>query len=329
MNRILKGLFCGVILLTSAVSLAEEKPVKIRWVLAHEPARVFRRAAQHFADTVAQKSGNRVQVEILEANSINKNSVITPAGAFKMLQAGELEMSQTYTTSLGQYNKDMWVVDLPFLFRNHEHAAKVLDGQIGQRIVAGLETSGVKGLGFTYSGGYRVIPSKSAPLTKVDDFKGKKIRVTKDSPIAASYMKELGAVPMQVDAENFKGKLDAFETTYARLDSVKNNDAKFINETEHSLFLTTIIINKKFFESLPADLQKIVSESAKETAALERADSIKDNLENKEKYKAQGIQIVDMPADQVEKMKQKASGVYKQYEGFFAPGLVADIQNTK
>jgi TRAP-type transport system periplasmic protein len=308
---------------------AEEPTYKMRWVLAHEPARVFQRAAQHFADSLAKKSGGKVQLTIVDAKQLKKDTVISPAMAYEMVKSGEIEMSQTYTTSLGQYNKDMWIVDLPFLFRDHNHAAKVLDGPLGGQIVAGLEKTGVKGLGFTYSGGYRIIPSKDKPIASIADFKGMKIRVTKDSPVAAAYLQELGAVPMQVDSENYKSGLDAFETTYARLENVKDDHSKYINETEHSLFLTTILINKQYFEKLPADIQKMVTEAAHDAAKMEREDSIQDGLLSKEKYKKEGFQIVQISSEEKAKMKEKAKKVYQKYDKFFDSHLIADIQSTK
>ena len=86
-------------------------------------------------------------------------------------------MSQMYTTTLGEFNKDLFVLDMPFLFRSHEHAAQVLEGQIGQSLMAGLaKSSNIQGLAFTYSGGYRMIAATKA-LKTVDDFKDVRIRI--------------------------------------------------------------------------------------------------------------------------------------------------------
>jgi TRAP-type C4-dicarboxylate transport system substrate-binding protein len=297
---------------------------------AHEPARVFERAAKHFASSVNKRSNGRINVTIVDASTVSKTGVVSAYKAFQMVQRGELEMSQTYTTSLGKYENKLWVVDLPFLFRDHNHAANVLDGKLGQTILAGLDTKGIKGLGFTYSGGYRIIPSKEKPISSVEDFKDLKIRVSQDSPVAYSYLKELGAKPIQVSDINTSSKgIDGFETTYARLENIPEDDSKFINETEHSLFLTTIIINKKFFDRLPSDLQKIVKDSVLDSAKLERADSIQDGLATKEKYKKDGLQFTSMSSEEKAKMKSASENVYKKYEALFGKQLIADIQNTK
>lgn len=315
--------------LSATAVYASEPQHKLRWVLAHEPARVFERAAKHFAQTVQTKSDGKIQVEIIYGESLNNGQPLSADRAFHMVQKGQLEMSQTYTTALGKYNKDLWILDLPFLFRDHGHAAKVLDGEIGHQILAGLEAKGVKGLGFTYSGGFRIIPTKDKELTAMSDFKGQKIRVVSDSPIAFAYLKELGAKPIQTEDQGaYKKGLDGYETTYARLENVKENESKFINETEHSLFLTTILINKDFYNRLSPDLQKILNESAKEAARLERQDSIQDGLTAKEKYQAVGLKVVHLSAPEKEKMKKVAEKIYKKYDSFFSKGMISKIQQV-
>lgn len=310
-------------------AIAAEQITEIKWVLAHEPARVFRRAAEHFAKSLEGDTKHKIKVTIVEATSTGQNSAISPEMAIQMVKSGEIQMSQTYTTLLGTMNKEMWVLDLPYLFRSHEHAASVLDGAIGKKILAGLETSGLKGLGFTYSGGFRIIPSKDSPLLKAEDFVGKKIRVIKESPIAAAFMKELGAIPLQVENEEYASGIDAFETTYARLGNIKNDHSKFINQTEHSLFLTAIIINKDFFEKLPQDMQQSIAKAALEASVLERKDSIEDNLISKKKYLQAGIKITEMPLVEKQKMQVAGKKVTAQYADFFQSGLIADIQKAK
>jgi len=251
--------------------------------------------------------------------------------AFELVQKGELQMSQTYTTYLGNYDKQMWILDLPFLFKNHDHASKVLDGKIGKKILAGLSAADVQGLAFTYSGGYRIIPSQSKPLNTAADFEGQKIAVTADSPVAQSYLKELKAEPVPVsDATLSDGKMgDAFETTYARLSDKKHTQMKYLNETEHTLFLTSILINKKFFDSLPKKYQKLVSETALEVARFERAESLKDNEKTKERFINEfDLKLVNMKPQEVEKMKKAAQPVYEKFSKILDAQIIAEIKNS-
>lgn len=319
--------------LFSVSVFAAEAKYKVKWILAHEPARVFLKAANEFSKKIEEKSKGQITVEVVnpENTQDEKYKNIDVKSAFELVQSGELQMSQTYTTYLGNYDKQMWILDLPFLFKNHEHASTVLDGKIGKKILAGLSVAKVEGLAFTYSGGYRIIPSQTKALNTASSFKGEKIAVTADSPVAQSYLKELQAEPIPVaDATLSDGKMgDAFETTYARLSDKKHTQMKYLNETEHSLFLTSILINKKFYESLPKKYQKLISETAIEVAKFEREESLRDNEKTKEKFINQfDLKLVTMNAEETEKMKKASLPVYEKFSKILDSQIIADIQNV-
>jgi TRAP-type C4-dicarboxylate transport system substrate-binding protein len=311
-----------------SIELSTQK-YKLKWILAHEPARVFEKAAKEFASRISEKTNGRVVVEIVDAKNY-KSQHLSTGEAFKLVQSGELQMSQTYTTFLGSFNKKMWILDLPFLFKNHEHASAVLDGKIGSDILAGLGSAGVSGLAFTYSGGYRIIPTSKVAIRKIEDFKGLSIGVAKDSPVAQAYLKQLGANPVSVqDVALDDANGDGFETTYARFSNVQTSKMKYLNETEHTLFLTGIVINKKFLESLPKDIQKSIVETAKEVAKFERTESIADNLNSKNELVSKfKMEVVHLPTAEVDKMKDVSKKVYELYSKVLDKKLISAIQNT-
>ncbi len=303
------------------ISNASAETYKIRWVLAHEPTRVFERAANEFAKVVAEKSKGKMAVEIVKSD--DKNKAFSPTEAFSLVQSGKVEMGQNYTSALGKHNKLLWTLDLPFLFRDHDHAAKVLDGEIGQKLLAGLEKASVKGLAFTYSGGYRIIPSSDKAIKSVADFKGLKVGVAEFSPIARTYIKALGGKTVNLNTNDFS----TFETTFARLEGLPDQPATYINETFHSLFLTTVIVNKNFFDKLPAEFQQILTESARELAAKERKDSLADGELVKQKYiKEKGSKIVSLDPAELDKMRKIAKGIYPQFYKYLDRKIIADIE---
>ena len=117
----------------------------IRWVLAHEPLDIFLRAAEKFAQQVSLASNGELEVEILGlkeyAAKYNNGVAVTYPELVEYLNTGKLEISQMYTHCLGLYAKDMKALDLPFLFNDDDHAARVLDGRIGQNILRGLQVN--------------------------------------------------------------------------------------------------------------------------------------------------------------------------------------------
>ena len=324
----------GLMSLASYAGTKTDDVYKIRWVLAHEPIGLFTEAAQVFKKEVYEKTHVNIALEILTLPEYevkyNGGKKIKQKGYLKRIQQGKIEMSQTYTTTLGQVSQSMFALDLPFLFRDHAHAQKVLEGKIGDKLLADLSHANLRGLAFTYSGGYRIVPGTKA-ITKLEDFKGLKVR-TSNSPVAMETFKLLGAkaVPMSLDGvdDSFKtGAINEAESTYARyfpLGQYKN--ASIVNETQHSLFLTSIIVNEKVWNSLPQEYQKIMKEAAFNAARIERDHSIAAAEETKKKCIENGIKIVSLDKKEEARLKAALQPVYTKYGPVFGKELISSIQ---
>lgn len=314
-----------------------EPKYKIRWLLAHEPVDLFREAANKFKNEVEKNSNGEAQVEIqvLSQYSTEGYEGLPPNSIVQKVQSGDIEMTQTFTTTLGNWNKDLWALDMPYLFRNHDHATNVLDGKIGQVLLDGLKPHKMKGLAFTYSGGFRVIPTNAKEIHKLEDFKGQKIRVA-GSPVAISTFQTLGAIPVPGPLESSirlakTGEIDGAETTFPRYYSLgQDKVSRVMNETEHSLFLTSIVINDSYFVKLPKKLQAIVMSAAKSAAKDERKISVEDGAKVKEQCIKEGIKVVKMNDRELDRVKVALEPIYSKFQNYFpTPNLVTDIQNTK
>lgn len=311
--------------------------LKIRWVLAHEPIDLFLRAAHRFSQEMMAKTNGQIHIEVMTISQYearySPNKKVTKHDLLDLMEAGEIEMSQMYTTTLGKFNKDMFALDMPFLFRNHDHAANVLEGQIGQSLMNGLaEKSNIQGLAFTYSGGYRMIAA-TKPINTVADLKGLKVRIAK-SPVAEDSFLAVGAVPVPMELEEINSAIgadliDGGESTYPRFYSMKQNEvSSYINDTQHSLFLTSILVAKKFWNKLDPQMQKLMSDAAVVAAHIERKESVDDVKVIQDKCKQDGISVVTLNADEQAKFKTATEGVYTKYENFFTTGLIQKIKQT-
>jgi tripartite ATP-independent transporter DctP family solute receptor len=308
----------------------------IRWVLAHEPVRLFIRAAKKFSQEIQARTNGAIQVEVLTLGEYQKKYAkgekLTPMDVVRLIRQGRIEMSQTYTTSLGNIDRDMYVLDLPFLFKSYAQARHVLEGKIGTQLLASLDRKNVKGLAFTYSGGYRVIPSDKA-ITSLAQFKGMKIR-TSGSPVAQDTFLAVGAKPIPMSLDDVanaakQGKIQAAESTPSRYYDLKQNlYSKVLNDTQHSLFLTSIIMSNKFWSTLSAKEQKAVHEAAVVSARLERKESIADAAVMKQDCRRDGIPVVAMPAKMKRNFKAAVRTVYKKYKNYFSKDYVAQIEKT-
>lgn len=307
----------------------------VKWVLAHEPIELFIRAARVFANEVNKRAPNQLDIEVMTmseySEKYNNGVLVNKHELVDLLDQGRIEMSQTYTITLGKISKDFYALDLPFLFKDHDHATRVFEGEIGSALLNSLqEKRKVKGLAFTYSGGFRIIPGNET-ICKIEDLRGVRVR-TSHSPVAIETFKTLGAdvVPMELEelSDNLgEGNVAVGESTYPRVYALGHDKvSKVVNHTEHSLFLTSILIGSDFWNSLSEELQNIISESAKVAARYERSISIDDVIKTQERCEKDGIQVVKMSKEEQARFAEATKVIYNKFEDYFTPGLVEKIQ---
>jgi TRAP-type C4-dicarboxylate transport system substrate-binding protein len=308
---------------------------QVKWVLAHEPIELFLRAAKVFAAEVETRAAGALSIEIMTMNEYaekyNSGIVVDKHSLVDLLDAGLIEMSQTYTITLGKINKDFFALDLPFLFKDHDHASRVFEGAVGTQLLDSLQQSRkIKGLAFTYSGGFRIIPGNET-VSRIEDLRNVKVR-TSFSPVAIETFKTLGAdvVPMELEelTDNLGNANVAIgESTYPRIYALNQASvSKVINHTEHSLFLTSILIGTDFWNTLSPELQLVVSESAKVAAAYERLISIEDVAQVQARAEADGIEVIRMSKEEQTRFADATQVVYEKFADYFTPGLVSNIQ---
>ena len=308
---------------------------QIKWVLAHEPIDLFLRAAKVFTEQVNVRTPETLEIEVMTlgeyAEKYNNGIKIDKHSLIDLLDNDSIQMSQTYTITLGKINKDFYALDLPFLFKDHDHASRVFEGNIGSELLSSLESSkNIKGLAFTYSGGFRIMPGNE-PVSKIEDLRGMRMR-TSFSPVAIETFKTLGAdvVPMELEelSDNLGSEnVTVGESTYPRVYALGHDKvSKVINHTEHSLFLTSILISTNFWNSLTPELQTVISESAKEAARYERNLSIEDIRSVQSRAKSDGIEIVEMSYEEKLRFEEATKVVYSKFDNYFTSGLVQKIQ---
>ena len=254
----------------------------LKWVIAHQPVYLFQRVAEDFRNIVNSKSKNvKIDIEILTAEEFNdKYKPQEPAhrhNLWKFLQDNTVQIAQMQTTSLArQANPEMHVLDMPYLFRDHDHAAEILEGKIGQQLLNQFDASSkIKGLAYTYSGGFRLMPLTGS-VTTLGEIAGEKIR-SGMSPIAQDTVRAFGfdPVPTEIDEVSdavVSGQARGAEHVAQRLlPDQCDSWIDTIIDTQHSLFLTSIVVNVDWWNSLDNETREIFSSAAFEAARNERA----------------------------------------------------------
>ena len=314
------------------------KPIHIKWVLAHEPIDIFIRAAEKFKEVVEAKAPGQFEIEVLTlseyTDKYNHSEKITKHNLLDIMDSGAIEMSQMYTYVLSKFNNDLDALDMPFLFRDHEHAAKVFEGPIGESLLAGYgEKSNIQGMAFTYSGGFINMPVNKK-ITSLSEMAGVNVRVS-NSPVASATWAALGANPVVMDVERVadgirEGTIDAGESSWPRIYACQQNEvAESILEPNHRLLLTNIIINKDFLAGLTVEQQQVMKQAALEAGRFERAVAVAEVEPTKVRCKQDGIPVVRLSADDEQLFRNKSEQVYVQFADAFTPGLVESIRTLQ
>jgi len=311
--------------------------ITLKWLIAHTPAYLFLRVAEDFQQLVNIKSKDvQINIEILTAKEFNSKyqpaEPADPHNLWKFLQNNTVQIAQMQTTSLArQANKEMYVLDLPYLFNDHDHAAEILEGKVGQKLLNNFDDSSkLKGLAYTYSGGFRLMPLKGT-VTTLGELAGQNMRSGLSS-IAQDTVKSFGMVPVPSEIDqvsNVIGSGLAVGAEHVAQRLLPDQCDAWINtiiDTQHSLFLTSIVVNVDWWNSLDAGIQQIFSEAALEAARNERALSLKDSESSLKKLQDNGVNIVSLTPEEMLDLRQQTETVYEKYHDFFEPGLVDSIR---
>lgn len=213
---------------------------------------------------VAERTGGRHQIRVFHSRQLGEE-VETIAQA----RAGVLDLNRTNVAPISAMVPVLNVLQMPFLFRSADHLHKVLDGPIGQEILASLEPHGFVGLTF-YDSGARSIYNSVRPIRTLADVKDMRIRV-QQSELMVDMIKALGAVPIefsygQVGTALATKLIDAAENNWPSY--VTTNHFKFATNytlTEHSMSPEVLVISQKAWQSLSAEDKKIFRDAARES----------------------------------------------------------------
>ena len=162
-------------------SWAQEKPVSLKLGHAVAPVHPYHRGAVKFSEVVAQRTGGKVKVEVYPSTQLGNERDMVEG-----LQLGTIDLVVTSTGPVGGFVPKMFVVDLPFLFRDRDHAYRVLDGPIGRDLLSALSSKSIRGLAF-WENGFRQITNNLRPIEKPADLKGIKIRTMENKVHLAAF----------------------------------------------------------------------------------------------------------------------------------------------
>src|SRR6478735_878685 len=297
MKRVfLKTIVAAVAL--SALGFAQAQTRTIKFANQNAKGHPIVLGMEKFAELVGQKSGGKMKVQVFPGGALGSDQANMSA-----LQGGTLEMASMNSGIFASVVKDFAIYDFPFLFANPKEADAVVDGPFGKGLHAKLEEKGMVGLAY-YELGFRHITNSKRAIAKVEDIAGLKLRVI-PNPINVDWVKALGANPTplpfpELYAALEQGAVDGQENPVATIKGAKLFEVqKYMTLTNHQYNPQSVVISKKFWDSLPSGDRKILQDAANESAGYQREQSRSAASTILEDLKKNGMQVTELSAAEV------------------------------
>ena len=312
-------------LLAAAGAVSAQQPIVIKFshVVAVDTPKG--KGAEYFKKLAEERTKGRVKVEVYPNSSLFKDGEEMEA-----LQLGSVQMLAPSLAKFGPLGvREFEVFDLPYIFDDFADLHKVTAGPVGAALFKKLESKGIVGLAY-WDNGFKVM-SANKPIRVPADYKGLKMRI-QSSKVLGDEMKALGSIPqVMAFSEVYQalqtGVVDGTENPPSNFYTQKMQEVqKFLALTNHGYLGYAVIVNKKFWDGLPADIRTTLEGAMKD--ATKYADDIaqKENDDALEAVKKTGkTEILTLTPDQKAAMKKALIPVHKENEGRIGKEIIADV----
>jgi len=304
----------AAIALAVAVPAAAQQPIVIKFshvVAVNTPKG---KGAEYFKKLAEERTGGKVKVEVYPNSQLFKDGEEMEA-----LQLGSVQMLAPSVSKFGPLGaREFEIFDLPYIFDSYDDLLKVTSGPVGKALFKKLESKGITGLAY-WANGFKEM-SANKPLRKPEDMKGLKMRI-QSSKVLESQMRAFGALPqVMAFSEVYQalqtGVVDGQENTPSNFYTQKMHEVqKYLTMTDHGVIEYAVIVNKKFWDGLPADVRTTLEGAMKD--ATKYADDIakKENDDALAAVKASGkTEIVALSPAEKAAWKKAAVAVHKENE---------------
>jgi C4-dicarboxylate-binding protein DctP len=320
----LKSIFL-VLCAASSINAHAQGPIVIKFshVVATDTPKG--QAAERFKQLAEKATNGRVSVEIYPNSQLYKDREELEA-----LQLGAVQMLAPSLAKFGPLGvKEFEVFDLPYIFPTKAVLYRVTEGPIGKGMLQKLESKGITGLAF-WDNGFKVM-SANRPLHAPLDFKGLKMRI-QSSRVLNRQMRALGASPQELAFSEVRqalqtGVVDGTENPPSNMVTQKMHEVqKHVTVSNHGYLGYAVIVNKKFWDGLPADLRCALTAAMKEATTFEKAIAQRDNDNAIEAIRKSGMtEVYTLNAEEQAEWRRTLASVQKDMAGHIGQELIQAI----
>jgi C4-dicarboxylate-binding protein DctP len=312
-------------LLALATGAVAQQPIVIKFshVVAVDTPKG--KGAEYFKKLAEERTKGRVKVEVYPNSSLFKDGEEMEA-----LQLGSVQMLAPSVAKFGPLGvREFEVFDLPYIFDSFAELHKVTEGPVGKALFQKLESKGISGLAF-WDNGFKDFSANKA-LRVPADYKGLKMRI-QSSKVLGDQIKALGAIPqVMAFSEVYQalqtGVVDGTENPPSNFYTQKMHEVqKYLTLSEHGVIEYAVIVNKKFWDGLPADIRATLEAAMKDATKYANDIAKKENDDALEAVKKSGkTQIITLTADEKNQMKKALLSVHKENESRVGKETMAEV----
>ncbi len=284
------------------------------------------KASEKFKELAEKYTGGKVKIEVYPNSSLYKDKEELEA-----LQLGSVQMLAPSNSKFGPLGiREFEVFDLPYILPDLKTLRKVTEGPLGLRLLKLLDSKGITGLAY-WDNGFKQM-SANKKLVAPADYQGVKFRIQSSRVLQAQF-KALGSLPQvmafgEVYQALQTGVVDGQENTWSNIYTQKMHEVqKYISETNHGYIGYVVIVNKKFWDDLPADIRDQLSKAMKEATDFNNTQSQKENDDALAEIRKSGkSEIIKLTPEQDQAMRKAMEPVYKEAAGRVGQPLIDEFQ---
>lgn len=301
---------------------AAAKVMKIGSVNAKD--RSLSKGLYKFAEIVEKETNGAIKVEVYTDGVLGDDR-----RTLEGLQMGTIQGTTVSTGPISSFAPEIGVFDLPFLFKDKQTAYKILDGEIGQKLLDRLPNYGFVGLAY-WENGFRHLSNSKREVTTLEDIKGLKIR-TMESQIHIDIWKALGANPTpmswsQVYTALEQKVVDGQENPLGNLTANKLYEVqKYVTMTGHVYNASPFLVSKVFWDTLSDKEKEILKKAAIEARDYQRQLNEQEDKDAMKILTEKGMKISELKPGEKEKMREAVMPVYEKYKSQYGEDLVKQV----
>jgi tripartite ATP-independent transporter DctP family solute receptor len=244
------------------------------------------------------------------------------------VQLGTLDIVNTSTGPLGNFVPEVKIVDIPFLFRDYDHARKVMDGPIGQDLLTKMQDKGLVGLAWTENG-FRHMTNNVRPIVQASDASGLKMR-TMENKVHMDGYKTFGILPTPMAFPELftalqQGTVDGQENPIPVILASKFSQVqKHLSLTNHVYSPAVIILSPSVWNQLSDADKQVFLDAGKAAAAAQRKKVNDDEANGIALLRQDGMQVVEQVNG--ESFRQAVTPAYVEFANEFGADNIRAIQ---